>query len=78
MTGEQYETMINSRLIMLRAKMMGFSQVTLAKAMGIAQPTLSQKLNHRRPMTLEEAERLATLLKIEDAMFGVYFFKRKR
>ncbi|WP_243276458.1 helix-turn-helix domain-containing protein [Intestinimonas butyriciproducens] len=50
------------------------SQKDVAEALGIAVSTASQKLNRVRPMDLDEAEKLATLLKLEDNQFGEYFF----
>lgn len=50
------------------------TQRDVAHALGIAIPTASQKLNRVRPMSLDEAEKLATLLKIDSDQFGEYFF----
>ena len=53
------------------------TQKDVAQALGIAVPTASQKLNRIRPMDLDEAEKLATLLKIDDSQFGEYFFAQE-
>lgn len=50
------------------------TQKDVAKALGIAVPTASQKLNRVRPMDLDEAEKLAVLLQLDDNQFGTYFF----
>lgn len=50
------------------------TQRDVALALGIAVPTASQKLNRVRPLSLDEAEKLATLLKIDSNQFGEYFF----
>lgn len=55
---------------------MGITQAKLAKYLDIATPTACQKLNNLRPFTLEEAEKVAKLLKIKDSEFGNYFFSQ--
>jgi len=66
--------MLNSQKIKGRMAELGLNQKDVAKALGISQPTANQKLNRVRPMDLEEAEKLAELLKLDDSQFGVYFF----
>lgn len=51
------------------------TQERLAKMIGISQSSLCQKLNNHRPMLLEEAERIAQVLQIPDAVFAAYFFE---
>jgi transcriptional regulator with XRE-family HTH domain len=53
---------------------LGLTQKDVAAALGISQPTASQKLNRLRPMDLDEAEKLARLLKLDNSMFAEYFF----
>lgn len=65
---------VNSKKICGRMRELGLRQLDVAQAMGIAAPTVSQKINGIRPMTLEEAERMADVLKIDNADFGIYFF----
>lgn len=67
--------MINTSKIKERMDELGITQVKLAKRLGIAAPTMSQKINNNRPLSLEEAEKMANALKIKDKDFGVYFFK---
>ncbi len=50
------------------------TQADVAKALNIAQPTANQKINNTRPFDLNEAEKLAVLLKIDSGEFGAYFF----
>ena len=50
------------------------TQADVAKALNIAQPTANQKINNARPFDLNEAEKLAELLKIDSGEFGTYFF----
>jgi len=66
--------MLNVAKIRERMKELEIGQKDVAAALGIALPTASQKLNRVRPMSLDEAEKLATLLKVEDHEFGDYFF----
>lgn len=66
--------MINSPLIKSRLQALGLTQNDVAKAWNVAQPTANQKLNRVRPMSLEEAEKLASLLKICPEDFSTYFF----
>lgn len=66
--------MLNIAKVRGRMAELNISQKDVAKALGIAAPTASQKLNRVRPMDLDEAEKLAALLKLEDNQFGEYFF----
>lgn len=66
--------MINSNKIKGRMKELEITQVDVAKALKIAQPTANQKINNVRPFDLDEAEKLAQLLKINAGEFGLYFF----
>lgn len=66
--------MINSPLVKDRMSKMGFNQTDVARIWGVAQPTANQKLNRVRPISLNEAEKLADLLKISPEEFGQYFF----
>lgn len=66
--------MINSKMLKRRMKRLGISQKELARALGIAQPTFSQKINNVRPMGLQEAELIASMLGITDSDFESFFF----
>lgn len=66
--------MLNVNKIRGRLAELNLTQRDVAQALGIAVPTASQKLNRVRPMDLDEAEKLAVLLKIDDDQFGEYFF----
>ena len=66
--------MLNIAKVRGRMAELKLSQKDVAEALGIAVSTASQKLNRVRPMDLDEAEKLATLLKLEDNQFGDYFF----
>lgn len=66
--------MLNVSKVKGRMAELGLTQKDVAKKLNIALPTASQKLNRVRPMDLDEAEKLAELLKLEDRQFGEYFF----
>lgn len=66
--------MLNVDKVRGRMAEMRLTQKDVAAALGIAVPTASQKLNRVRPMDLDEAEKLAVLLKLKDSQFGEYFF----
>lgn len=66
--------MLNVNLVKKRLNDLGLTQADVAKALSVAQPTANQKINRVRPLSLDEAENLATLLKIESEEFGQYFF----
>lgn len=66
--------LINVSKIKGRLAELNLTQKDVAKALGIAPPTASQKINRVRPMDLDEAEKLADLLKIKDDEFRDYFF----
>lgn len=66
--------MLNVDKVRGRMAELRLTQKDVANALDIALPTASQKLNRVRPMDLDEAEKLAELLQIDDAQFGDYFF----
>ena len=66
--------MLNVNKIRGRLAELNLTQKDVANALGIAAPTASQKLNRVRPMDLDEAEKLAKLLQIDDNEFREYFF----
>lgn len=66
--------MLNTNKIRGRMAELCLTQKDVAETLGISLPTVSQKLNRVRPMDLEEAEKLASLLQLEDRQFGEYFF----
>lgn len=66
--------MPNAEKIKKRLREMNMTQKDIAVVWQVALPTVSQKLNRVRPMTLDEAERLAKLLQIRDEEFRAYFF----
>lgn len=68
------DQMLNVDKVRGRMAEMRLTQKDVATALGVAVPTASQKLNRVRPMDLDEAEKLATLLGLEDSQFGEYFF----
>lgn len=66
--------MINSNMIKGRMSEMGINQADLASALELAKPTVSQKINGVRPMDLDEARKIAEILRIDAGEFGKYFF----
>lgn len=68
--------MVNTNKILGRMRELGVNQSQCSEAIGVAQPTYSQKINNVRPMDLDEAEKLASYLQIDDTDFGSYFFSR--
>lgn len=66
--------MINTGKVKGRLAELGLTQKDVAEALAIAQPTANQKINNNRPMDLDEAEKLATLLHLNPEDFQIYFF----
>lgn len=66
--------MVNSEKIKQRARELGIRQCDLADALGLQQSSVNLKINNLRPMTLNEAEIIANVLKIDDERFSAYFF----
>lgn len=66
--------MVNSDKIKERMDKLSIKQKAIGEVLGIATPTVSQKINNVRPFSLEEAEKLAKVLHIEDEKFGEFFF----
>ena len=68
--------LINTSKIKGRLAELGLTQRDVANALQIAQPTANQKINNIRPMNLDEAQKLAVLLKITPEEFRTYFFNQ--
>lgn len=66
--------MLNVEQVRRRMAERRLTQKDVAEALGIALSTASQKLNRIRPMDLDEAEKLARLLELENAELRTYFF----
>ena len=66
--------MVNLAKLRGRLREKGRTQAALAEYLGIAGATASQKLNGTRPITLEEAEKIAEFLEIDYVDFRSYFF----
>ena len=66
--------MINTQAIKDRMKETRVTQAELAAAVGIATPTMNQKIHNIRPLTLDEAEKVASVLHIRNEEFAAYFF----
>lgn len=69
--------MINTSKVKGRLAELSLTQKDVATALGIAQPTANQKINNNRPMDLDEAEKLANLLRLTPEEFQPYFFARE-
>lgn len=68
--------MVNSELIKDRMRKKNKTQRDIADALQLKTPTVSLKINNKRPMFLDEAEKIAKILDISDNEFGSYFFSR--
>ncbi len=66
--------MPNTNKIKSRMSELHITQTELARLIGVATPTICQKINNVRPFSLDEAEKVAEILKIRDVEFGQYFF----
>ncbi len=66
--------MPNTNKIKSRMSELRITQTELARLIGVATPTICQKINNVRPFSLDEAEKVAEILKIRDVEFGQYFF----
>lgn len=66
--------MVNSNKLKGRLTELGLTQKSLSEYLGLSQPTINQKINNIRPMDLNEAEKIAELLKISAEEFQIYFF----
>lgn len=69
--------MINTNKIKGRMAELNLTQKDLAKAMGLSPSTISQKITGARPVTLDEAEAFASVLKIENEQFSEFFFAKQ-
>lgn len=66
--------MLNVPKVRGRMAELDITQKDVATALNIATSTASQKLNRVRPLDLDEAEKLAKLLQLNDDQFAEYFF----
>lgn len=66
--------MVNTEKIKKRINELGMTQGEIAKIISVATPTICQKINNIRPFSLEEAEKVAEILRISDGEFKNYFF----
>jgi len=66
--------MVNSNKIKGRIVELGLTNKDISFVTKLALPTISQKINNIRPMNLDEAEKIAKLLKITAEDFTKYFF----
>lgn len=69
--------LVDSKRIRARMIMLGLRNRDLAKVWGCTEQTVSQKLNGTRPLSLDEANKLAQLLKLSDVEYYVFLFKPK-
>ena len=69
--------MINTLKIKAKIVELGLTQKDIASALKIALPTVSQKINNIRPMTLDEADKIAFVLQIDESEYATYFFATK-
>lgn len=53
---------------------LGFTQKDIAKELELSPATVSQKINGVRPMYLDEAKKLAEILRVKDDEFRSIFF----
>lgn len=67
--------MINTGKIKGKMVEMQITQRDVADKLEIAQSTLNLKINNRRPMNLNEAEKICELLNISANEVGEYFFE---
>ncbi len=66
--------MVNASRIRARMSALDISVDKVAERLGHGVLLTSRKINGLSPMTLDDAEILQKLLKIEDEDFGSYFF----
>lgn len=66
--------MVNTCRLKGRIRELNLTQENCAKTLGIKCPTFNQKINNIRSFSLNQAEELAKLLKIDDDDFGEFFF----
>ncbi len=66
--------MVNASKIRARMDLLGVTASELGDILGISHSLASRKLNGLSPMSLDDAEKLQEILKIEDEDFGSYFF----
>lgn len=65
--------MVNTALIKQKMSELQITQKGLATYLGLKAPTVSQKINNLRPISLDEAEIIASVLGITTEDFTSYF-----
>ena len=66
--------MVNTDKLKGRIKELGLTQPAVAGLLYMSYSGFNMKLNRKRSLTVEEADRLARLLKIEKSEIVDYFF----
>lgn len=66
--------MPNKKRIKGKMAELGFTQKDIAKELELSPATVSQKINGVRPMYLDEAKKLAEILRVKDDEFRSIFF----
>ena len=69
--------MLNSRKLKARMVELGLTQKDVAEALSVNRSTASLKLNGRRPLYIEDAEKLCDLLRIPASEISAYFFNHE-
>ena len=69
--------MVNTKKLKERMAELNLTQKDVAEYLKMAQPTINQKINNTRPMCLDEADRLAELLRLSDSEYAIYFFAKE-
>ena len=67
-------TVPNTRKIKGRMAELGLTQKDIAEKLDLSQATVSQKISGSRPLYLDEAQKIAELLCIEDEEFRSFFW----
>lgn len=66
--------MVNIQKLKGRLREKDRTQAELARYLGISSATVNQKLNGTRPISLDEADKIASFLDIGEMDFRAYFF----
>lgn len=66
--------MLNTNKLKAKMKEKAITQKDVAKALDISTCAFNLKINNKRPLFLEEADKLCIILSISDDEFRNYFF----
>lgn len=68
--------MVNTLKLRGRIREKGLTQKDVAEMLNVSETTVGAKINNKRPITLDEADKISEILGISDGEFVSFFLTR--